>query len=155
MSGQPTATSLGLTVMFNVTVDGLSLGDWSRCEGLEVKAKLEKMHDPGDYSHENIYFANVEYEDIKLTRAVDKKTSKLVQKWVTDHFAFYQQPGYNPLRFLFGETAAITLFDSSRTPLTTWNLHNVYPRKYKGPTMSASKAEVATETLELAHEGFE
>ena len=36
----------------------------------------------------------------------------------------------------------------------TWTLTNAKPKSYKGPTLNATGKEVATEILELVHEGF-
>jgi phage tail-like protein len=36
-----------------------------------------------------------------------------------------------------------------------WNFVNSWPCKYIGPTLNAKTADVAIETLELAHEGLE
>lgn len=154
MAPTPSRFALGMAMRFNVTVDGLNLGDWSGCSGLEVKAKLTKMHNPGNYSTEEILFADTTYETIKLERAIDSR-STLVRKWVGDRLAFQRQPGWSPLpAFLGGETATITLLDAAWKPVTTWQLRNVYPVAWKGPQLSATKAAVATEKLEIAHEGF-
>lgn len=153
--GSPTPKlALGMAMRFNVTVDGLDLGDWSGCTGLEMKAKLHKMHNPGNYDTEEILFADAVYETVKLERAIDSR-SQLVRQWVADRLAFQRQPGWSPLpSFLGGETATVTLLDAAWQPVTTWELRNVYPLAWKGPQLSATKAAVATEKLELAHEGF-
>lgn len=147
-------TSYGLTIAFNVTVDGLELGDWSACSGLDITTKLHKEHNPGEYTTEQILFADVSYGTVKLKRAMDRNSAN-VRRWVLDRFAYYRQPAWNPLgRFIGGETAVITLLDAGRRPVTTWQLRNVYPVGLKGPDMSATTSAVATETLEIAHEGF-
>jgi phage tail-like protein len=53
-----------------------------------------------------------------------------------------------------GGTAEITLLDSHRTKVTSWTLQGVYPTKWHGPTFDATTHNIATETLELAHQGF-
>jgi phage tail-like protein len=154
MPAPPPRFALGMAMRFNVTVDGLNLGDWSGCTGLEMKAKLHRMHNPGNYSVEEILFADTTFETVKLERAIDSR-SALVRRWVADRLAYWRQPGWSPLPlFLGGETATITLLDASWQPVTTWQLRNVYPLAWKGPQLAANKAAVATEKLELAHEGF-
>lgn len=49
----------------------------------------------------------------------------------------------------------ITLLDEQRQPVQSWRLRNAWPAKLDGPTLNALGNEVAIETLELAHEGFE
>jgi phage tail-like protein len=50
---------------------------------------------------------------------------------------------------------AIVLMDDAGTDLLRWVVHNAWPTKYEGPTLNASSNDVAMETIELAHEGFE
>lgn len=154
MPGPDPRLALGMAMRFNVTVDGLNLGDWSGCTGLEMKAKLHRLHNPGNYSVEEILFADTSFETVKLERAIDSR-STLVRRWVADRLAYRRQPGWSPLpMFLGGETATITLLDAAWKPVTSWQLRNVYPLAWKGPQLAANKAAVATEKLELAHEGF-
>ena len=53
-----------------------------------------------------------------------------------------------------GDTATITLRDSHHEAVSEWTFANVRPSSWKGPTLSATGKEVATEILELVHEGF-
>jgi len=46
------------------------------------------------------------------------------------------------------------LLNPHREKVTSWKLKGVYPVKWKGPNLNAKGHEIATETLELAHEGF-
>ena len=50
---------------------------------------------------------------------------------------------------------SVILLDASRNPVLRWNFRNAWPCKWEGPALSAKSNEVAIETLELAHEGFE
>ena len=50
---------------------------------------------------------------------------------------------------------SIVLMDDAGTDLLRWNVHNAWPTKYEGPTLNASGNDIAMETIELAHEGFE
>jgi phage tail-like protein len=49
----------------------------------------------------------------------------------------------------------ITLLDESRTPVMQWRFRRGWPCHWTGPTLSATKNEVAIETLEICHEGLE
>lgn len=49
----------------------------------------------------------------------------------------------------------ITLLDESRQPVMTWKFRRAWPCKWIGPCLDAKSNEVAIETLELCHEGFE
>ena len=49
----------------------------------------------------------------------------------------------------------ITLLDEQRQAVQSWRLRNAWPAKLDYSTLNALGNEVAIETLELAHEGFE
>lgn len=151
------APALGLEMRFHVQIDEMDLGSWSSCKGLAVKVKLEDEYNPGDYSYKRILFANVDYERVKLERAVDATSSPVVQKWLAEKLSPWNQPGSMPSPmqlFAGGGTATITLLDAGWQVVCSWTLRNVYPSGWTGPTLSASSNKVAIEQLELAHEGF-
>lgn len=50
---------------------------------------------------------------------------------------------------------AITLLDEQRQPVQRWVLRNAWPTKLDYSPLNALGNEVAIESLELAHEGFE
>ena len=52
------------------------------------------------------------------------------------------------------QTAEISALDSEGSPIATWNLDGVYPVKWNGPSLDIGNNQVATETLELSHNGF-
>lgn len=50
---------------------------------------------------------------------------------------------------------AIILLDESRQEVVRWNFRAGWPSKWEGPVLDAKSSEVAIETLEIAHEGFD
>ena len=51
-------------------------------------------------------------------------------------------------------TLVITLRDTEDKPIRTWNFQNAYPVKWTGGDLNAGGTEFATESLEVAHNGF-
>ena len=49
---------------------------------------------------------------------------------------------------------SIVLMDEAGQEKWRWNFKDAYPVKWSGPDLRAGTAEVAVETLELAHRGF-
>jgi phage tail-like protein len=49
---------------------------------------------------------------------------------------------------------SIVLMDETGQDKWRWNFRDAYPVKWSGPDLRAGTAEVAVETLELAHRGF-
>jgi phage tail-like protein len=138
-----TTAHFGLTTRFEVVIDGFSLGGWAKCEGLSVSFDLEKYAPLGNNDYLPILPNRVTYDHIKLTRAVTTEDAPKVMAWLS------KMAGSGATG-----TAEITLFDSHKQKVTSWKLRNVYPTKWQGPTLDAGSHNIATETLELAHEGF-
>lgn len=153
--GKPLA--LGMAMRFNVKIDGVNLGNWTSCKGLEFKAKVHKVRDTGNYAYQKILFGDVEYQTIKLERAMEKTSSAVLREWLVGKLSPWKQPGVMPdllYSMIGGSTANITLLDSSWQEVASWRLRNVYPAGWYGPTFSAKDSAVAIERLELDHEGF-
>lgn len=53
------------------------------------------------------------------------------------------------------EDIDISLLDEEGTPVVTWTVHNCFPIKITGPDLKSDANEIAIESLEVAHEGFE
>lgn len=49
----------------------------------------------------------------------------------------------------------ITLLDSAREPVASWNLTDAWPAKWQGPDLNARSSDITIELLELVHEGLE
>ena len=56
---------------------------------------------------------------------------------------------------LLRRNVTITLLDEQRQPVQRWLLRDAWPAKIAAGPLNAGANEVAIETLELAHEGFE
>lgn len=153
----------GLTMRFAVTVDDLSnLGTWATCKGLRVEFKTKPVTEGGDYTRSFALPDRLEYERITLERAMNKRDSDAVRQWLVRMKDKWMTPTSPPPGARpsspkdAGGTATIRLLDP--TDLTkdifAWNLTNVLPVSWSGPSFSAKGNEVALETLVLQHGGF-
>ena len=52
-------------------------------------------------------------------------------------------------------SGSIVLLDEAGKQVLRWNFVRGWPAKWEGPALNARANEVAIETLEIAHEGFE
>ena len=50
---------------------------------------------------------------------------------------------------------SIILMNDQRQAIVRWNIHNAWVCKYEGPMLNAKANDVAMESVEIAHEGFE
>lgn len=137
------STQYGLVMRFDVVVDGIDLGAWSSCDGLKVDFGLKEIKVGGSNDYKVYLPDRVNYPRLVLKRAMTAKDSGKVMTWLRSMVDATE-----------GGTATITLRDSHNQTVSEWTFANSRPASWKGPTLSATGKEVATEILELVHEGF-
>jgi len=161
---------LGLKTRFLVSVDGVSLGGWGKCNGLKVDFHPVPISEGGNYDYKPILPGAMEYTAITLVRAMNAADSMQVQRWLADRVNSWvhgMDSGHSLVGMATnavssalgggssaGGTATITLCDPAGAPVVSWTLRNVYPSKWIGPELDAMSAGIAMESLELMHEGF-
>jgi phage tail-like protein len=143
-------TMLALTARFHVSVEGVDLGGWARCQGLEVKFNPVLQPEGGNYQYETVLPGAIKYSNVILQRAINKNDTELVLGWLRDRAANWIDASTGG----GGGTATIILFDAHGAEVTRWMLRNVYPESWTGPELDAMSAGVAMEKLVLVHEGF-
>ncbi len=133
----------GLSSRFSVEVDGVDLGHWAKCSGLEVSFTTQQYVELGNNTHTHFLPKGASYSNLTLERACEPADTANVQQWLSTMVDDRKK-----------RTGKVTLNDATNQPVYTWNLRDVYPVRWMGPTFAASVSEVATEQLVLAHEGF-
>lgn len=134
---------LGLALRFEVVIDDWELGSWSKCTGLDVSFGLCQYTEGNNPDFTWYFPGNTKYSNITLTRACTKESTGVVMKWLEKQL---KTPTHG--------NGSITLKDAWQEEVAKWNLRRIMPLKWSGPSMDASGSAVATETLELVHEGF-
>jgi phage tail-like protein len=133
----------GQSLRFRVKLDGgADLGNWSKCDGLSVEYEVFEYKEGGENTYIHRIPGRAKYQNIKLTRPVNEESSR-VADWIAGMRKQVKR-----------HTAAISALDTEGHPIATWNLDGVYPVRWNGPSLDVSNNQVATETLELAHNGF-
>jgi phage tail-like protein len=133
----------GLNLRFQVTVDHqVELGNWSKCEGLNVEWEIQEYREGGLNGFVHRIPGRRKYQNIKLTRPLDA-SSALVASWISA----MEGPGA-------GRTAVIKVLDPQGQTVASWSLDGVFPSKWSGPTLDINGKETAFEVLELTHNGF-
>jgi phage tail-like protein len=139
MPDHPTAQSL----RFRVKLDGgADLGNWSKCDGLAVEYDVVEYKEGGENAFVHRIPGRAKYQNIKLTRPLNQDTKK-VTAWIASLRVAVER-----------QTAQISALDSEGKVIASWNLDGVYPVKWNGPSLDVGNNQVATESLELAHNGF-
>ncbi len=132
----------GIGLRFSVKVDGVDLGSFTGCEGLAAEYDVTELEEGGENGYVHRLPGRLKYSPVKLTRPLDGSSAGLA-RW----FSSYQQA-------VTRRTASISALDGTGAEIARWNLVDVYPARWTGPSFSADGASVAKETLELAHNGF-
>lgn len=134
----------GLTLRFDVRIDGVAVGVFSGCSGLGAFYEAFEWKEGGDNGTVIRLPGRLSYSNVSLSRPVDADSGRLA--------AWFAQQRLRPAR----RTAVITLYDGNSRPVASWTLEGAWPVSYSGPqlTTAPNGAAVAVETLELCHQGF-
>jgi phage tail-like protein len=129
-------------IRFEVTIDGLSVGSFTECDGLQAEYEVYEYQEGGQNGYVHRIPGRLKFSNVKLSRPIDKSSIELAA-WFASLQAIVKR-----------QTAAITAFDGNNAMVAQWNLVDVYPVRWAGPTLNVDGNQVAKETLELAHNGF-
>jgi len=140
--GEQLDQKLGLALRFSVTIGGTSLGNWSQCDGLKVKFHTDDWAEGGENNYVSKIAGRLEWETIKLTRAITPDTNKTIA--YLREFILTRTPA----------DATITCFTAWGDEAMRWELSACWPISWSGPKLDAKSKDVAMEVLELYHEGF-
>lgn len=132
----------GLGLRFLVKIDGRSMGNWQKCDGLSLEYDIFEYKEGGENGYVHRLPGRVSYPNIKLTRPIDSDSSS-VGAWVAS-LQIRMVPS----------TAQISVLDPTGESVASWVLSGVYPVKWSGPSLDVNSNQWATETLELTHNGF-
>ena len=154
--GSPAIKEFGFTNRFLVSVDGIDLGGWATCKGLNLEFKTIEVNEGGVYDRTNLLPERMSYSPITLTRAMRKEESAKVQSWlrtVVDEWmnGFAATAGD---AYYEGWTMEIKLLGAEAEEVASWTFRDVYPKTWKGPDLDANTARVAIEELAFNHHGF-
>ncbi|HEX2040925.1 MAG TPA: phage tail protein [Acidimicrobiales bacterium] len=131
-----------VSLCFQVVVDGKDLGTFFKCDGLGVQVSTEEREEGGNNFYVHQLAGRLRYTNVTLTRYISAETQKVAQ-WFASMATGVKRT-----------TAVITAMTSDLKPIASWNLIDVIPVLWTGPSLGVDATQAATETLELAHHGF-
>ena len=137
-------TDTAVSLRYVVTLDGLDLGSFSSCEGLGCEVVMETREEGGLNDAVWQLPTRLKYPNLKLSRPLGRDTAKVAQL-----FASLATTGYRR-----GRTGTVQVMTTNGTVVASWNLLDVVPVRWSGPSMSPDSPKVVTETVEFAHHGF-
>lgn len=131
-----------VSVQYIVALDNADLGTFSTCEGLGCEVVMESREEGGNNSFIWQLPTRLKYPNITLTRPLGKDTEKIA-KWFADMASGYTRC-----------TGIIEARTGNGTKIAGWELYDVVPVRWKGPSFNPDQPKVIMETLEIAHHGF-
>lgn len=127
---------------FTVKVDGLEIGQFSECSGIQVEWEIEERREGGENRFIHKLRGGMKYPNLVLKRGITHEPALL--KWLFQTKDWDQR----------GNITVNLVGPDSMSPVRTWAFANAFPVKWTGPTLNAGSNNVATETLEIAHRGL-
>lgn len=137
----------GSSFRFDVVVDTggsrTSLGSFTSCQGLAAEYEVLEYAEGGQNEFVHRIPGRVRYPNLVLTRALDTSSAAVA--------AWFRSQADKVAR----TTAVVTAYGPGGEQVAAWSLRDVCPVRWTGPSFSTRGSEVAIETLELAHHGFD
>jgi phage tail-like protein len=128
---------------FLVELDGIAQASFSECTGLGSTTEVIENREGGDNVTVRKLPGKTTYSDISL-------------KWgMTDSIELWTWRQQIVDGVVVRKNGSIVVFDlSNKTEVARWNFLRAWPTRWDGPPFNARGAEMAVNTLVLAHEGL-
>jgi phage tail-like protein len=127
---------------FIIEIEGLLVGGFSECSGLEVETELVDYREGGvnDYIHR--FAGGTRSPPLVLRHGITSADG--LWRW-------YQMTAAGQV---VRRNGTIFLLDEARDAAIQWNFKDAFPYKWIGPELRAEAASVAFESIEFAHRGL-
>lgn len=127
---------------FIIEIEGLLVGGFSECSGLEVETELVDYREGGvnDYIHR--FAGGTQSPPLVLRHGISSADG--LWRW-------YQMTAAGQV---VRRNGTIFLLDKAHDAAIQWNFADAFPYKWSGPELRAETASVAFESVELAHRGL-
>lgn len=137
MSGYPFTNA-----RFIVEIQGLTLGGFSRVDGLDIKTETLAVQEGGVNYVTWQLPAQTSYSDLVMENGIADKS----QLW----------PWYEDVinGRIVRRNGTIYLLNSLGEKAMSWNFFEAFPHSWKGPGLDASQAMVAVQSITFAHHGI-
>jgi len=140
---------------FVFSVDGVEIGHFMEVSGLSATIEDEKIVEGGQNQFVLRVPGRMTWPNLVLKRGVTSSDAlfEWFQRSSGDGFTGQQSR-------ITRRTGHLTLLGGTTGPngprerIREWSFAGAFPVKWSGPTFSASARDAASETLEIAHNGF-
>lgn len=139
---------------FQVEAENKEIGGFQRVEGLRMEMEPETYEEGGLNDRVHKLPGRFSYPDLVLERGLTNRA--VLQNWI-QNVRSGVDTGSNVEKMRRDVTVKLrSRYRSGQ--MWSWRFRNAYPVKWEGPTLTAGStgdSVVATQRLELTHEGFE
>jgi phage tail-like protein len=131
-----------IALRFSVTIDNIKINRITGCDGLTAEYELDEYREGGQAGFVHRLPIRLKHTNVRLIRPIDAD-SGIIAAWFSET---QQRTSRRP--------AKITAYNGDGGEVASWVLTGAWPVKYTGPTFSSTSILAATETIEIAHNGF-
>jgi phage tail-like protein len=125
-----------------LTPKSTPIGYFTEVSGLSSEVEVMTYNEGGKNDGVHKLPTRMKHPNLVLKRGVT--TVKDLQEWAQDSFAGPQR-----------KEITLTMYNEQLEKIRIWSFKNAYPVKWTGPTFNASQNTMATEVIEIAHDGIQ
>src|SRR3954454_10965219 len=118
------------------------VGYFTEVSGLSAEIETMTYNEGGRNDSVHKLPTRMKHPNLVLKRGVT--TVKDLQEWLQDSFM-------GPDR----KEITLTMYNQQLDKMRTWSCKNAYPVKWTGPTFNNAQSSIATESLEIVHDGIQ
>jgi phage tail-like protein len=127
---------------FLVEIEGILVGGFSECTGLQVEVEVASYAEGGFNDYEHHFRGRTRYPPLTLKHGLTPIEG--LWSWHQDVVQG------NVVR----RNGTIYLLNRLHIPVLWWNFKGAFPIKWTGPDLRADSSSVAFESVELVHQGL-
>ena len=129
---------------FLVELSGIAVAGFSEVSGLSAESTVIEYRTGAD-----------RVNSVRKIPGLTKYPNIVLKRGVSGDLTLWQWISQTIQGNVQRVDGSIVLLDEARNPVLRWNFRRGWPCRHEGPSLSAKGGQVAIETLEICHEGFE
>lgn len=131
---------------FWVEIHGINEAIFTECSGLQAELEIEEWKEGGRIGYVHRLPGRVKtFQNLVLKRGI---TTPELWNW-------YERTASGRRGGIERQNMTITLLGGNDLPVIRWEIFEALPIKWTGPSFKSSSGEIAVETVEFLHNGFE
>ncbi len=128
---------------FFVEIEGILVGGFSECSGLEVETELYDYREGGVNAYVHHFAGPTKHPPLMLKHGM----TPLDGLW-----GWHQDIASRGI--INRRNGTVYLLSKQKLPLVWWDFRGAFPYRWRGPELQADSGQVAFESVELVHQGL-